>query len=99
MTTGEIPPREDAFQPEQKLAELEAMLDTATGTDFATFFTLLEIVSRIKKVTVRNKGDLESFVKLRLRVWSLNHLYSGRYGDPSLKRQIIRIYTKAVFKV
>ena len=37
VTTGEIPPREDAFQPEQKLAELEAMLDTATGTFLAKF--------------------------------------------------------------
>ena len=35
--------------------------------------TLLEIVSGNKEViyTVMNKGDLDSFVELRLRFWSL----------------------------
>ena len=48
--------------------------------------TLLEIVSRIKKVFKPfGKAFLNSFMKLSLRFWSLypylNHLYSGRYGD------------------
>ena len=53
----------------------------------------LEIVSGIEKVTVWSKACLDSFIKL-----SKSLLFRTVWW-PSLKRQIIWIYTKAVFAV
>ena len=47
--------------------------------------------------TVRNKANLDSFIKLRLRFWSLfksylNHLYSGWHSDFFIKTDNSNIY-------